>query len=149
MSRPIEGKRFDQLTRSLATTISRRRVMRALIARVGPLAAMTLGTSRAEAAQDLTVADGVRSEASDGKCRGKVAANNQRCSADTCSGNGFCLCFETTEGDKRCVNRIGIPCPTANECHKSKQCRRGEVCVKRGGCCGHPKRHSCMPLCGR
>ena len=144
----MDGQRFDRIVKFVATGISRRRAVGALVASVTPFAGLALGSRRA-AAQDLAAAAEVSGEASDGKCQGKAAFNNKHCAADRCSRNGACVCATTTHGDKRCVSLVGAVCPTRDECNNDKQCGKGEVCIKIGGCCGHGKRNLCIDVCGK
>jgi hypothetical protein len=86
--------------------------------------------------------------ATDRVCRGKAAIDNDKCPAVDCSPtNPRCECTRTVNGDKRCVDFTDTQCPTRDECDRNRDCRRGEVCTKVGGCCGGSRRNLCVPLC--
>jgi hypothetical protein len=83
---------------------------------------------------------------SDQACRRKPAINNKRCPTKRCGGNSNCNCAQTVNRDKRCVN-VNAQCPTQDECDSNRDCPRGEVCVKVGGCCTNPDLNACLRLC--
>ena len=86
--------------------------------------------------------------ATDRSCKGKRSINNDRCPEDAqCTSNPDCFCATTVNEDKRCVDFTGEVCPTSDECDSGKDCRRGEVCIKVGGCCGR-NRNLCVRRCG-
>jgi len=128
----VDAQRFDRITRSFATRASRRGL-------VGGLAALLAvgGTAPITAASDAT-------------CQGEPAISNRTCPTKSCSGNPFCRCAVTVKGDKTCVETGDlVPCPTRDECDRNRDCRKGEVCIKVGGCClDHPKRNLCIARCG-
>ena len=145
--RIIDG--FDEVAKGLAAgTISRRRALKLTGTALLGGGLLAIFPRVAGAAQssivdetDPTVA------ASDPGCRGEPAINNRRCPENTCGGNPDCLCVETVHGTKKCVNVRDEECPTRDECDRSRGCRRGEVCARVGGCCGHPRRNVCVRLC--
>jgi hypothetical protein len=81
------------------------------------------------------------------ECSNRSAINNNRCPNSRCGLNNNCRCATTVRGVKMCVTFRNRSCPRRNECNSTRACRRGEVCVKVGGCCGHPSRHLCAPKC--
>jgi hypothetical protein len=144
--RIIDG--FDEVAKGLAAgTISRRRALKltgsALLG--GGLLALFPGVAGAQSnivdETDPTLA------ASDPGCRGEPAINNRRCPANNCGGDRRCFCNETVSGEKRCVNVRDARCPNRDQCDRDRDCGRGEVCVKVGGCCGNRRRNACVPLC--
>ncbi len=80
-------------------------------------------------------------------CGGRPAINNKKCPGSRCGGNRSCFCATTVSGKKRCVNLRNAVCPTRDECDRDLDCASGEVCIKAGGCCDHPARNDCRPLC--
>ena len=81
------------------------------------------------------------------ECANKSAINNKKCPKTKCGLNNNCRCATTVRNVKTCVTFRNRACPTRNECNRTSDCRRGEVCVKVGGCCGHKNRHLCAPKC--
>ncbi len=77
------------------------------------------------------------------------AIDNDRCVANRCGGTRRrpCLCAETVSGNKRCVNLRGESCPNTDQCDSNADCDQDEVCIKVGGCCGHPGRNLCVRRC--
>lgn len=144
----MDGERFDRIAISFADGVSRRGVVRVLTVSLAPLAGSMVGLRRAAAAPDYASAVDVAGEATDGKCHGKAAVNNHHCAAHGCSSNGVCICQKTINGNKQCVNPRGVSCPKKDECNHNKDCPPDSICAKVGGCCGHPKRNLCVPLCG-
>jgi hypothetical protein len=134
-----EGQLFDELSQGIASgAISRRRTLK--LAGAAILGSIGL----------LALFPGVAGARSDRKCRGKPALNNTRCGGRiVCRGrNQNCVCAEEAMGgDKRCVQLRSIPCPRRDECDRNRDCRSNEVCIKVGGCCGHPRRNLCVDLC--
>ncbi|MBA3414469.1 MAG: hypothetical protein H0U10_04495, partial [Chloroflexia bacterium] len=59
-----------------------------------------------------------------------------------------CGCVNDVGGKKRCVNFLFARCPGRNECRTNRECRRGDVCVQFGACCGNPRLNICVPECG-
>ena len=85
--------------------------------------------------------------AQEAQCRDRAAINNNRCPRSRCGLNNNCRCATTVRNVKMCVTFRNASCPRRNECNSTRNCRRGEVCVVVGGCCGHKKRHLCAPKC--
>ena len=84
----------------------------------------------------------------DRQCANKSAINNSRCPKSRCGLNNDCRCATTVRDVKTCVTFKNKSCPRRNECRKTKDCRRGEVCVVVGGCCqGRKNRHLCAKKC--
>jgi hypothetical protein len=81
------------------------------------------------------------------QCANKKAINNRNCPRSTCGLNNRCRCATTVRDIKTCVNFRNASCPTRNQCNSTRDCARGRVCVKVGGCCGHKNRHLCAPKC--
>jgi hypothetical protein len=132
----VSGSRIlDELSKGLATgTISRRRALKLAGAAVlGSTGLLALFPAPAGAVSDRA-------------CRGEPAINNRRCPTNRCRGNPDCNCARTVNGDRRCVN-VNAQCPTRDECDRNRDCRRGEVCVKVGGCCTNPDLNVCLSLC--
>lgn len=130
---------FDELTKGLASgTISRGRAMK--LAGAGLLAALfgSVATEEAEAATDRV-------------CRNTPAISNRRCPAaeSVCRRREgqICQCAVTVEGDRRCVDTTDTDCPTRDECDRSSDCRRGEVCIEVGACCEGSRRNLCVTRC--
>jgi hypothetical protein len=139
---------FDEVAKGLAAgTISRRRALKltgtALLG--GGLLAMFPGVA---GARSITPDDevSVAGHRNPG-CKGEAAINNRRCPSNFC-GHPNCHCAQTVSGRKRCVNLNNARCPRRDECDRDRDCARGEVCAKVGGCCGHRRRNDCLPLCG-
>ena len=86
-------------------------------------------------------------DAQDRQCANKSAINNNRCPNSRCGLNRNCRCATTVRDVKMCVTFRNRSCPRRNECNRTRDCRRGEVCVVVGGCCGHKGRHLCAPKC--
>jgi hypothetical protein len=86
-------------------------------------------------------------DAQDRQCANKSAINNNRCPNSRCGLNNNCRCATTVRDVKMCVTFRNRSCPRRNECNRTRDCRRGEVCVVVGGCCGHKGRHLCAPKC--
>ena len=131
----MDDRRFDRLAKALAAGASRRRAVRALAGGLAALGGAALGSEPAGAATDTS-------------CEGKPAADNERCAVaeSRCTDDSNCFCAITVAGDKRCV-ALFVPCPKRDECDSGKDCRRGEVCIKYGGCCGHRRRNLCVRRC--
>jgi len=130
--RIVDG--FDEVAKGLAAgTISRGRALKlagsALLG--GGMLAMFPGVAGAQ----------------QGGCADKQAINNKRCPRSKCGLNNNCRCATTVRGEKTCVNFRNAVCPTRDECDSTRDCRRGEVCVKVGGCCGHSGRNLCARKC--
>jgi hypothetical protein len=129
---------FDEAAKGLAaSTISRRRALKlagsALLS--GGLLALFPGVASAQVSVQRR------------GCARKRTINNMRCPSTTCGGNINCNCATTVSGEKRCVNLRNAVCPSQDECDRDRDCARGEVCLRVGGCCGHPARNDCRPLC--
>ena len=142
----MDTERFDRFAKSLAAGVSRRRLVGGLVAlaavgrgMLGPEAASAQGTPILPDGSGVTI---------QANCQGKPAANNRRCVQNPCAGGGNCFCWETITGDNSCVNIGNLRCPKRDECDRNRECGGGEVCIKIGGCCGHPERNACAPLCG-
>ena len=144
--RIIDG--FDEVAKGLAAgTISRRRALKLVGSALlgGGLLAMFPGVARA---QSIVANDGVSVAGHRNPgCKGEPAINNRGCPGNFC-GHGGCYCAETVGGEKKCVDIGNARCPNRDKCDSNRDCPRGEVCVKIGGCCGHPRRNDCLPLCG-
>jgi hypothetical protein len=144
--RIIDG--FDEVAKGIASgTISRRRAIKltgtALLG-AGLLAMFpgVAGARRITPDDEVSVAGHLNPG-----CEGEAAINNRRCPSNFC-GHPECFCAQTVGGEKRCVNFENAVCPRRDECDRNRDCARGEVCVKVGGCCGHRRRNDCRPLCG-
>jgi hypothetical protein len=94
----------------------------------------------------LAIFPGV-ADAQERQCANKSAINNRRCPRSRCGLNNNCRCATTVRDIKMCVTFRNRSCPRRNECNQTRDCRRGEVCVVVGGCCGHPRRHLCARKC--
>jgi hypothetical protein len=144
-----EGQLFDELSQGIASgAISRRRALKlagaAVLGSMGLLALFP----RAAGAQSIMDETEATIAASDPGCRGEPAINNRRCPENTCRGRFDCACAETVHGDKKCVELIFERCPQQDQCNDGRDCPRGEVCIKVGGCCGRPRRNLCVSPCG-
>jgi hypothetical protein len=133
--RIIDG--FDEVAKGLAAgTISRRRALKltgsALLG--GGLLAMFPGVASAQVNAQQ-------------QCQGEPAINNRRCPTNRCGGNPDCNCATTVGGEKTCVNLREERCPNRDQCDRNRDCRRGEVCIQVGGCCGNPRRNLCVRTC--
>ena len=146
---PSTGHVLDALAMGLARrTLPRGRALKlagtALLGGAG-FPAWLRGTAAAQ--RVLDGATGPATAASDPGCQGEAAINDRRCPENTCRGRVDCACAETTGGDKRCV-AVGLErCPNRDQCDVDRDCPRGEICVKVGGCCG-PWRNLCVFQCG-
>jgi len=110
----MDGSRFDELTRTLATPTSRRRTLRLLAG--GALAAVTAALGVGEAGATHT------------GCRhhGKSCARNKQCCSGRCAGSGVCKCPGGT-----------TRCGTTACCAAGESCQNGTcvaACV--GDCTG-------------
>jgi hypothetical protein len=149
----MNAQRFDRLAAALATGASRRRAVRALLGGLAALGTGALGRAPAGAKTDRS-------------CKRKPAIDNQRCPPEDameegmgtggpetgipgqCTDNPACFCAITVAGDKRCVNLGGDEkCPNRDQCDSGEDCRRGEVCIKVGGCCGNRRFNLCVRRC--
>jgi hypothetical protein len=144
-----EGQLFDELSQGLASdAISRRRALKlagaAILGSTGLLALFP----RAAGAQSIMDQTEPTIAASDPGCQGEPAINNRRCPENNCRGRFDCLCAETVHGDKKCVELIFERCPQQDQCDDGRDCPRGEICIKVGGCCDHPRRNLCVSPCG-
>jgi hypothetical protein len=129
--RIVDG--FDEVAKGLAAgTISRGRALKltgsALLG--GGLLALFPGAARAQQG-----------------CAGRPSVNNKRCPKSRCGGNINCFCGTTVANVKTCVNFRKELCPIVDDCDRNRDCARGEVCVKVGGCCGFPQRNRCVRKC--
>ncbi len=145
--RIIDG--FDEVAKGIASgTISRRRVLKLTgTALLGSgLLAMFPGVAGAQSIvpDDEVSVEGHRNPG----CQGEAAINNRKCPNNRCGRGHSCFCAQTVSGEKRCVNLKNAVCPNRDECDRDRDCPRGEVCIKVGGCCGRPRRNDCRPLCG-
>jgi hypothetical protein len=140
---------FDEVAKGLAAgTISRCRALKltgsALLG--GGLLAMFPGVA---GAQSIVPDDEVSAARRVTKgCEHGAAINNKTCPGHKCGRRRGCFCATTVGGDKKCVNLRNAQCPEQDECDSNMDCPRGSVCLKVGGCCGHPARNDCRPLCG-
>ena len=140
---------FDEAAKGLAAgTISRRRALMitgsALLG--GGLLAMFPGVAGAQSIVPDDEVSVARRETR--RCERGAAINNQICPGHKCGRRRGCFCATTVSGATRCVNLINAQCPERDECDRNSDCPQGEVCLKVGGCCGHPARNDCRPLCG-
>ncbi len=139
---------FDEAAKGLAAgTISRGRALKltgtALLG--GGLLAMFPGVA---GAQSIVPDDEVSAASRETRrCERGAAINNKICPGHKCGRRPGCFCATTVSGKKRCVNLRNAVCPTRDECDRDLDCASGEVCIKAGGCCGHPARNDCRPLC--
>ena len=85
--------------------------------------------------------------AQQGGCAGRPAINNRECPRSRCGLSRRCRCATTVRGVKTCVDFGPKVCPKRDECDSTRECPRGQVCVKVGGCCGHPGRNTCAKKC--
>jgi hypothetical protein len=144
-----EGQLFDELSKGLASgAISRRRALKlagaAILGSTGLLALFP----RVAGAQSIMDETEPTIAASDPGCRGEPAINNRRCPNNICRGREDCLCAETVHGDKRCVELLFESCPRRDQCDDSRDCPKGEICIKVGGCCRNRRRNLCAFPCG-
>jgi hypothetical protein len=128
---------FDEAATGLAGgTISRRKALKltgsALLG--GGLLAIFAGEAEARDRRDR-------------QCTNKPSINNSRCPKSRCGLNRNCRCATTVRDVRTCVTFKNRSCPRRNECNRTRDCRREEVCVVVGGCCGHKGRHLCAPKC--
>jgi hypothetical protein len=145
--RIIDG--FDEVAMGLASgTISRRRALKLACTALlgGGLLAMFPGVA---GAQSIVPDDEVSAASRETRrCERGAAINNQICPGHKCGRRRGCFCATTVSGATRCVNLRNAQCPERDECDRNSDCPRGEVCLRVGGCCGHPARNDCRPLCG-
>jgi hypothetical protein len=144
--RIIDG--FDEVAMGLAAgTISRRQALKltgtALLG--GSLLAMfpSVGGAQSLVPEDEVGVEGHRNPG----CEGEAAINNRKCPFNRCGPGHGCVCAETVDGRKRCVNVREAECPNRDQCDSNRECPQGEVCAKVGGCCGERRFNLCMPLC--
>ena len=141
---------FDEVAKGLAAgTISRGRALKltgsALLG--GGLLALFPGVAGAQSS--IVPDDEVSVERRETRrCERGAAINNQICPGHKCGRRRGCFCATTVSGATRCVNLRNAQCPGRDECDRNNDCPRGEVCLRVGGCCGHPARNDCRPLCG-
>ena len=145
----MDDERFDRIAKSLAAGGSRRRVVRGLAAGLAAVGAVAVGQGRAgaQAVLDGLTGGGPEIQVTDPTCRGKRAINNLICPESRCTRQSGCLCAENARGEKKCVNLRGVRCPTRDQCERNRDCGRGEICIKTGGCCPG-RRNACVPACG-
>ena len=130
---------FDELAKGVASgTISRSGAIKmAGAAILGALFAGSVAIDDAVAATERV-------------CRNRPAISNRRCPEESfCRQREgqTCQCAKTTEGDRRCVDITDAQCPTRDECDRSSDCRRGEVCIEVGACCEGSRRNLCVRPC--
>ena len=145
-----EGQFFDELSRGLATGgISRRRALKlAGAAILGSTGLLSLFPGVAGAQSSVYGRTVTSQQIGEGGCaEDEPAISNRRCEPSPCGGNQSCFCAETVSGNRRCVNLRRAVCPRRDECDSNRDCPRGEVCIKVGGCCGNPRRNDCRPVC--
>jgi hypothetical protein len=144
-----KGQLFDELSQGLASgAISRRRALKLAGAAVLGSTGLLALFPRAAGAQNIMEETRPTIARSDPGCRGEPAINNRRCPENRCGGGPECVCAETVRGDKKCVNIDEEVCPRRDQCDDGRDCPRGEVCIKVGGCCGRPRRNLCVSPCG-
>ena len=138
----MDGQRFDELTKTLATaTPSRRRVVRAVLGGA-------LGAAFGGAALKWTAAQDVSIEATDLICQNEPAlCNEERRPAAEC-GTG-CRCARAVNGDKKCVFVGNATCNNRERCRRNRDCAPGEVCVDIENCrdCAGRKPGRCFAKC--
>ena len=145
----MDDERFDRIAKSLAAGGSRRQVVRGLAAGLATVGAAALGWGHAgaQAVLDGLTGGGSDIQVTDPTCQGKRSIDNRICPESRCGGRAGCLCARDANGDKRCVNLRDVRCPGRNRCNDNFDCRRGEICIKTGGCCPG-RRNTCVPRCG-
>ena len=145
-----EGQLFDELSQGIASSaISRRRALKlASAAILGSTGLLSLFPAHAGAQSIVSGSDrSVNVAAGDRQCRGEPAINNRRCPNTGCGGNPDCRCVENVDGEKKCVSFRDEACPSRDQCDRHRDCARGDICVKVGGCCGRPRRNLCARPC--
>jgi len=77
--------------------------------------------------------------------------NNFTCNGDECGPAHCetmdCHCVLTRQGGVRCANFAGEHCPATDQCDVNGDCPDNQLCVRVGGCCGHPRRNLCVRRC--
>ena len=146
-----KGQLFDELSRGLAGgTISRRRVLKlAGVAILGSTGLLSLFPRMAGAQSSVYGRTVTAQQFSGGCAEDEPAINNRACIGNMCGGNRNCFCAETVTGKNRCVNlRADEACPQRDQCDSNRDCPGDMICIKIGGCCGHPRRNDCARPCG-
>lgn len=137
----MDDRRFDALTRRLATGTNARRSLLKGLAGAGLAAVFgRVAVEAAAAAPD-----------DDGRCRRKPAISDNRCSEESlCRSTDaqICACTRTVDGARACVDLTDVACPSRDECDADRDCRGEDVCVKVGGCC-ESRRNLCAAPCAR
>src|SRR5947208_2082704 len=145
----MDGRRFDNLTKALATaTRTRRGLLR-------PLVGGALATTSAAIALDRARARDVGTEAFDLTC--KQTGVNLYCQADasvvtTCGpSTKGCVCAGAKQSGNGpyCVQQPASGCPSSsNKCEKNNQCGNSEVCIIIPNCCpNNSSRGKCIKKC--
>ena len=135
---------FDGLASGLASgTISRKRALQLAGAAVlGSTGVLGLFSRRADANTGHFVP--CDRETSD-------FINNFTCNGDECGPAHCetmdCHCVLTRQGGVRCANFAGEHCPATDQCDVNGDCPDNQLCVRVGGCCGHPRRNLCVRRC--
>ena len=118
----MDQNRFDDLTRSLATTTSRRQALKLLgLLGGGLLAALIPGTALAKGP----------------RC---FAPFHSVCETP-CTGR--CVCLITLEQNPFCFDVAGLDRKCDSTCTSSVECPLGQRCIM-NNCCGHAV---CAPVC--
>ena len=125
---PSDASSFDALASGLAgVSISRRRALQL-------------------AGASLLAAVGISGSAQPAQAR-PTCPFDTGCKARCQGTSSVCFCIRTTGGSRVCVH----PCCSDRTCTRSRQCRRGEVCMV-SDCCneeGRRGRRVCVPRCDR
>jgi hypothetical protein len=149
----MEGARFDELARTVASSGSRRRLLGALLA--GALGSLRIRATRAdESGTEIADASGGndnlaavvdRGNGNDTRCQPKSQheACEDRCDRvvnDGCGGEIDCSC----DGEKVCAEKDGVCCRPEQLCDSKRACcRPGETCGPGDACC--PTERVCLP----
>ena len=137
-----EGQLFDELSQGLASgAISRRRALKLA-------GAALLGSTGLLSLLARTAGAGVPISGGCGEDEPRIT--DRVCPSNRCNTAGTCLCVETVRGTNRCVDAT-FPrswCPEQDQCDRNRDCHRGQICIKTGGCCpGSSRNNVCARPC--
>lgn len=144
----MDRRRFDHLTRSLASGGSRRGLLRGVAAAGAAAFAAQIGVGtgrwgvpRASAFNEICRQSPAASFVSKGACETLSCGPAER----------NCVCVQTLGHVPTCVRGFDPAnprpdCPTKDECSDGRPCPNGRVCAKVEGCCTRRFR-SCLPRC--
>ncbi len=146
----MDGQRFDALTRSLASSTSRRRLLRSLAAGTGAFLGGLIVQSHADARHKglgvacnssaectqtggpvVCASNGIATDGALNCCRsqGGACSTGSHCCGDLiCASNGI-----TTDGALNCCRNEGGPCTSGAGCCGALQCTAGVCRANTGG----------------